>query len=82
MDLWIFGQNVFSLREMSNRLPKPVYSTFIRQIQGNEIIDKTTADAIAHAVKVWPWNVVLPILLTGSNLKPTPRRRNTIPFWR
>lgn len=49
----IFGQNVFSLREMSKRMPKPLYSTFLKQIRGNEIIDKTTADAIAHAVKVW-----------------------------
>ncbi|KAI8582787.1 hypothetical protein K450DRAFT_226904 [Umbelopsis ramanniana AG] len=49
----IFGQNVFSLKEMSKRLPKPIYSTFLKQIRGNEIIDKTTADAIAHAVKVW-----------------------------
>ncbi|CAM0136006.1 hypothetical protein VKS41_005616 [Umbelopsis sp. WA50703] len=49
----IFGQNVFSLNEMSKRMPKPIYSTFLKQIRGNEIIDKTTADAIAHAVKVW-----------------------------
>jgi len=49
----IFGQNVFSFKEMSTRLPKPVYSTFLKQLRGNETIDKNTADAIAHAAKVW-----------------------------
>ncbi|SAM09800.1 hypothetical protein [Absidia glauca] len=49
----IFGQNVFSLKEMSKMLPKPVYKNFIKQLKGNETLDKVTADAIAHAVKVW-----------------------------
>ncbi|KAH8549179.1 hypothetical protein BGW37DRAFT_503901 [Umbelopsis sp. PMI_123] len=49
----IFGQNVFSFKQMSSRLPKPVYSTFLKQLRGNESIDKNTADAIAHAAKVW-----------------------------
>ncbi|KAJ2964511.1 hypothetical protein NQZ79_g728 [Umbelopsis isabellina] len=49
----IFGQNVFSFKQMSTRLPKPVYNTFLRQLRGNETIDKNTADAIAHAAKVW-----------------------------
>ncbi|KAI9022709.1 hypothetical protein CLU79DRAFT_750316 [Phycomyces nitens] len=49
----IFGQNVFSLKEMEKSLPKPVFKTFIRQVRGNQTLDKVTADAIAHAVKVW-----------------------------
>lgn len=49
----IFGQNVFSLKEMSKMLPKPVYKNFVKQLKGNETLDKVTADAIAHAVKVW-----------------------------
>lgn len=48
-----FGQNVFTLRQMSRMLPEPVYTNFIRQVQGNQTLGKVTADAIAHAVKVW-----------------------------
>ncbi|OZJ01810.1 hypothetical protein BZG36_05163 [Bifiguratus adelaidae] len=49
----IYGENVFSLKEMSRTLPKPVYQQFLRQIRGGQTLDKTTADAIAHAVRVW-----------------------------
>lgn len=49
----IFGENVFSLKVMGKMLPKPVYKNFIKQLKGNETLDKVTADAIAHAVKVW-----------------------------
>lgn len=49
----IFGQNVFSRNEMSKMLPKPVYKTFVQTLKGNHTMDKVTADAIAHAVKVW-----------------------------
>ncbi|KAI8061140.1 glutamine synthetase type III N terminal-domain-containing protein [Gongronella butleri] len=49
----IFGENVFSLKVMGNMLPKPVFKNFIKQLKGNETLDKGTADAIAHAVKVW-----------------------------
>ncbi|KAI8373511.1 hypothetical protein EDC96DRAFT_551835 [Choanephora cucurbitarum] len=49
----VFGQNVFSLKEMSNRLPKPVFKRFCNQLKGGDTLDKATADAIAHAAKVW-----------------------------
>lgn len=49
----IFGQNVFSLKEMGKHLPKPVFRSFLNQLRGNLTLDKQTADAIAHAVKVW-----------------------------
>ncbi|KAG0170281.1 hypothetical protein DFQ30_002668 [Apophysomyces sp. BC1015] len=49
----IFGQNVFSLGEMAQGLPKPVFKDFMRQLKGNQSLDRVTADAIAHAVKVW-----------------------------
>ncbi|KAI8982969.1 hypothetical protein BDB01DRAFT_791869 [Pilobolus umbonatus] len=49
----IFGQNVFSRKEMARMLPKPVYKTFVQTLKGNHTMDKVTADAIAHAVKVW-----------------------------
>ncbi|KAI8059397.1 uncharacterized protein B0P05DRAFT_558464 [Gilbertella persicaria] len=49
----IFGQNVFSRTEMSKMLPKPVFKTFMETLKGKSTIDKVTADAIAHAAKVW-----------------------------
>lgn len=49
----VFGNNVFSTKEMSQRLPKPVYKTFCSQLKGGQTLDRITADAIAHAAKVW-----------------------------
>ncbi|KAG2216121.1 hypothetical protein INT45_011321 [Circinella minor] len=49
----VFGSNVFSLKEMSRTLPKPIFKSFMKQLRGNQTLDKVTADAIAHAVKVW-----------------------------
>ncbi|KAI7901281.1 glutamine synthetase type III N terminal-domain-containing protein [Cokeromyces recurvatus] len=48
-----FGSNVFGTKEMSERLPKPVYKSFCEQLKGGQTLDKITADAIAHAAKVW-----------------------------
>lgn len=49
----IFGQNVFGLKELKKALPKPVYASFIKQLEGKERLDKVSVDAIAHAVRVW-----------------------------
>jgi len=49
----LFGQNVFSLQTMAKTLPKPMYKDFVNQIQGRQPIEKTVADAVAHAVRVW-----------------------------
>ncbi|OMJ29693.1 Type-3 glutamine synthetase [Smittium culicis] len=49
----IFGENVFSLKMMAKSLPKPIFSAFLKQRRGRQVLDKTTADAIAHAVRVW-----------------------------
>ena len=49
----VFGKNVFTTKEMSERLPKPVYKTFCHQLKGGQTLDRVTADAIAHAAKVW-----------------------------
>lgn len=49
----IFGKNVFGLKEMGVRLPKPVFKSFCNQLRGGQTLDKVTADAVAHAAKVW-----------------------------
>lgn len=48
-----FAKNVFTRSEMSRMLPKPVYKTFIETMKGKQTLDKPTADAIGHAIKVW-----------------------------
>ncbi|KAJ3056605.1 hypothetical protein HK097_005768 [Rhizophlyctis rosea] len=49
----IFGQNVFTLKTLQSALPKPVYARFVQQIKGRQSLDRPTADAVAHAVRVW-----------------------------
>ncbi|KAI8907956.1 glutamine synthetase type III N terminal-domain-containing protein [Gorgonomyces haynaldii] len=49
----IYGSNVFTLKKLQSAIPKPVYARFIQQIKGRQPLDRPTADAIAHAAKVW-----------------------------
>jgi len=48
-----FGQNVFTLKEMERTLPKSIFQKFIQQQKGRVSLDRATADAIAHAARVW-----------------------------
>ena len=48
-----FGQNVFTLKEMERTLPKSIFQKFIQQQKGRVTLDRATADAIAHAARVW-----------------------------
>ncbi|KAG0268946.1 hypothetical protein DFQ27_005241 [Actinomortierella ambigua] len=49
----VFGENVFSLAQMAKALPKPVFASFMKQLRGRQALDRATADAIAHAVRIW-----------------------------
>ncbi|KAI8803814.1 glutamine synthetase type III N terminal-domain-containing protein [Cladochytrium replicatum] len=49
----LFGENVFTLAKLQLTLPKPVYARFIQQLKGRQPLDRPTADAVAHAVRVW-----------------------------
>ncbi|KAF9427165.1 hypothetical protein BGZ94_005367 [Podila epigama] len=48
-----FGENVFGLAQIAKALPKPAYAQFLHQMRGGQSLDKGTADAIAHAVRIW-----------------------------
>lgn len=48
-----FGENVFSLEQLRKSLPKPVFADLLRQMAGSKLMERPTADAVAHAVKVW-----------------------------
>ncbi|MBN2211459.1 MAG: glutamine synthetase III [Sedimentisphaerales bacterium] len=49
----IFGSNVFSEAVMRSRLPKNVYQTLKKAIEGEESLSPTIADVIANAMKDW-----------------------------
>ena len=48
-----FGKLVFDDIKMCERLPKPVYERYKETLSNENTLDRTTADAIAHAMKVW-----------------------------
>ncbi len=49
----VWGQNVFSLKEMAQRLPKPVFKSLKQTVQTGGKLDPTVADAAAEAMKTW-----------------------------
>jgi len=49
----IFGENVFSLEEMKNRLPKKVYESLVATIEKGEPLSPEIADTVALAMKEW-----------------------------
>jgi glutamine synthetase len=49
----IFGANVFSLKVMQDRLPKPVFKSLVRTIETGQQLDSSVADAVASAMKDW-----------------------------
>ncbi|KAJ3241591.1 hypothetical protein HDU81_000130 [Chytriomyces hyalinus] len=49
----IFNADVFDRQTMASTLPKPIYQAFTKQVQGHNKLDRSTADAVAHAAKVW-----------------------------
>ena len=49
----VFGSNVFNDTVMRERLPKDVYRSLKRTIEGNEQLNPASADVIANAMKDW-----------------------------
>ena len=48
-----FGSLVFHEKLMEERLPNPIYKTWKNTIAKEGTLDRSTADAIAHAMKRW-----------------------------
>ena len=48
-----FGSLVFNEDEMKDRLPGPVYDSWKKTVSNEGMLDRPTADAIAHAMKRW-----------------------------
>ena len=48
-----WGQNVFSLSEMAQRLPKGIFKSLKQTIQNGGKLDPTVADAVGEAMKTW-----------------------------
>ena len=49
----VFGSNVFNDSVMRERLPKEIYRSLKKTIQGDHSLDASTADVIANAMKDW-----------------------------
>ena len=49
----IFGSDVFNDLVMRERLPKEIYRSIKKTIQGHQPLDPSTADVIANAMKDW-----------------------------
>ncbi|MHC4438035.1 MAG: glutamine synthetase III, partial [Planctomycetota bacterium] len=49
----LFGSNVFNDIVMRSRLPKDVYKSMKKTIEGNEPLDPASANVIANAMKDW-----------------------------
>lgn len=54
--MWIpevFGENVFTLKRMRERLPKDVYKALAETIRNESTLDGSIADMVANAMKDW-----------------------------
>ena len=49
----IFGQNVFTLAKMRERLPKNVYKEVVNVTEHGGLLSKESADVVANAMKEW-----------------------------
>ncbi len=49
----LFGQNVFTIAKMRERLPKNVYKEVVRVIEHGGALSKESADVVANAMKNW-----------------------------
>lgn len=49
----VYGGNVFGLSEMQNRLPKPIFKSLKKVIEGGASLDPSLADTVASAMKDW-----------------------------
>src|SRR6188768_1970869 len=49
----LFGANVFGLGAMKQHLPKDVFKSLKKTIEGNQPLDAATADVVAAALKDW-----------------------------
>ena len=48
-----FGSMVFSKQLMKEKLPSPIYTRWKETVRKEGLLDRETADAIAHAMKEW-----------------------------
>jgi glutamine synthetase len=49
----VWGDNVFSIQKMAERLPKSAYKSLKKTIETGGVLDLTVADAVAEAMKTW-----------------------------
>ena len=60
----LFGENVFTLGKMQERLPKKAFAEVKRVMEHGGELDNATADVVAKTMK---WSMARPITRTGSS---------------
>jgi glutamine synthetase len=48
-----YGEDIFSMKVMQQKLPKDVYLRVIQIINEGQKMDADTANSVAHAIKEW-----------------------------
>ena len=64
----LFGSSVFNDDVMQERLPKDVYKSLRKTIDEGKDLDLNVANAVANAMKDWPWKRAPPTTPIGSSL--------------
>ena len=75
----IFGENVFSMSVMRERLPKKAYAEVVDVMEHGGNITMATADIVANAMKDWAVERAPPTTPTGSSPSPASPPKSTTP---
>ena len=63
----LFGENVFTLGKMQERLPKKAFAEVKRVMEHGGELDNATADVVAKTMRTGQWSMARPITRTGSS---------------
>ena len=71
-----FGENVFTVGKMKERLPKRVFQQVMDVMEKGGELSLATADVVAKAMKDWAVEKELHTILTGSSHLQALRQRS------
>lgn len=75
----IFGENVFTVGKMRERLPKKVFANLMNVMNKGGELSISDADVIAKAMKDWAVERVQHTIPTGSSHSQVSQLRSTMP---
>ena len=62
-----YGEDIFSMKTMQQKLPKDVYLRVVEIINEGRKMDAETANSVAHAIKEWAIDKAPHTTVTGSS---------------